>query len=60
MLQIENLEEYHITKAADYLSETLCLTFSVIFSALVTAASAVTLILLNLDFFKKKKTQKDE
>ena len=62
MLKIENLDEYHISRINEYFSETLCLTFSVIFSSLITAASAATFILLNLELFKnkKKKTQKDE
>lgn len=58
--KLESLDDNIIREINSYLSETLRLTFSVIFSSLVTVASAITLILLNLDFFKKKETQKDE
>lgn len=62
MLKIENLDEETIRDIKGIYSETLRLTFSVIFSSLITAASAATFILLNLELFKnkKKKTQKDE
>ena len=38
-----------------YLSETLCLTFSIIFSALAAIASAITFFLLNFKVWIAKK-----
>lgn len=43
----------HINEIKAYYSQTLCLTFSVIFSALSTLASAVTFCLLNFKVWKK-------
>ncbi len=49
----EITDEMLIGEIHDFYNETLCLTFSIIFSALSTIASAVTAVLLNLIVFKE-------